>query len=981
MATDIYTAPATIYSTTPGIGTWKIPCQTTVNTAVGFITFTVTVGGRTLLGDSVVYSKKAGVTSAEYPVIVDCSAADAIVVTIQSSNSADTAVTLNAPTAILQPVNAAQVGGTAQTARDLGASVLLSVGTGAGQVNASGGVVPSDITKVLGTAIPAESVAGRDAAAFGKLLDVATPVFTAASVNQTGDCYSSAQRQQMAREAHGVSGTVWHVAYNAAETMGNDALSWATADLTAGAGVKTDVEAAGAGDLVQIGAGTFALGADFATSPAGVSIAGAGQDLTIITGTLSSHSEISPMIIVNGRLSDMTLTGLAVNGNYQGPVKMLSGSSAARIRVSADTDGFNIYGSAVLDECSATTRYDSLVMTEEGTVRVNGGQYRSTGSSYSGDLLARGIIAAGSGDLFLNGVFASGQNGNGYTYGVDALESKNVWIFNNSTIHASDTNSSVVVAGIHASGSNNIYMFGGSIRTASGDNTDLAVLNAGTGKIVLIGVDFDRTKTSNTGGGQIVDIPAHSLDSNGLTIQEAAAAALAAYNTTGVAKEESVGAIATILSGITSLAKLLRGLYRKDAMDATAKSEVNDGGGTFNEATDSLEAQQEYAVITQADTNELQAELADGGRTDLLIDSIITHLTGIKGVSWSTETLVAIQTAIATRLATTGYTAPDNTNIGVAASKATDAAADAATIKGKLPAGGALMHAAGAAVAKSPATLDWSADVTNKPTIGTSTFDPAAQEVTPTAASKTGYALSAAGLTAVTETVWTALTAGLTTAGSIGKWLLDNMLLRTAWTDVRAAKLDNLDSVSLGTGARTVTITVTDGTDPIQNACVRVTSGATTYVGSTNASGIIVFSLDEATWTVTITASSYTFTPTTLVVAANTAHTYAMTATTLPASNPGLITGYLYTYSHLGVIEAGVVIELQLIGVAGSGYSFDQATRTGTSSSLGLVSFTNLSVGASYKLRRSSTGKWKNITIEADAVSPLALPNIFGTDA
>lgn len=52
---------------------------------------------------------------------------------------------------------------------------------------------------------------------------------------------------------------------------------------------------------------------------------------------------------------------------------------------------------------------------------------------------------------------------------------------------------------------------------------------------------------------------------------------------------------------------------------------------------------------------------------------------------------------------------------------------------------------------------------------GTSTFDPTTQEVTPTAASKTGYALSTAGLAAV----WNTLTAGMTTAGSIGKWLAD----------------------------------------------------------------------------------------------------------------------------------------------------------------------------------------------------------------
>ena len=38
------------------------------------------------------------------------------------------------------------IGGTAQTARDLGASVLLSVGTGAGQVNVASGVVPAKVS-------------------------------------------------------------------------------------------------------------------------------------------------------------------------------------------------------------------------------------------------------------------------------------------------------------------------------------------------------------------------------------------------------------------------------------------------------------------------------------------------------------------------------------------------------------------------------------------------------------------------------------------------------------------------------------------------------------------------------------------------------------------------------------------------------------------------------------------------------------------
>lgn len=54
-------------------------------------------------------------------------------------------------------------------------------------IDALSGATGVSLSKILNTAIPAESVAGRDAAAFGKLFDVATPVLTAACVNQGAD--------------------------------------------------------------------------------------------------------------------------------------------------------------------------------------------------------------------------------------------------------------------------------------------------------------------------------------------------------------------------------------------------------------------------------------------------------------------------------------------------------------------------------------------------------------------------------------------------------------------------------------------------------------------------------------------------------------------------------------------------------------------------------------------------------------------------
>ena len=49
--------------------------------------------------------------------------------------------------------------------------------------------VRANLVQILGTA-PTESAAGRIAAALTTLLDVASPVFTVASVNQTGDCFA-----------------------------------------------------------------------------------------------------------------------------------------------------------------------------------------------------------------------------------------------------------------------------------------------------------------------------------------------------------------------------------------------------------------------------------------------------------------------------------------------------------------------------------------------------------------------------------------------------------------------------------------------------------------------------------------------------------------------------------------------------------------------------------------------------------------------
>lgn len=73
-------------------------------------------------------------------------------------------------------VNAVNHGGTAQTGRDIGASVLLSAGTGAGQLDFTSGVVKANLVQILATALT--ETAGQIAAAFKQFFNIASPTST-----------------------------------------------------------------------------------------------------------------------------------------------------------------------------------------------------------------------------------------------------------------------------------------------------------------------------------------------------------------------------------------------------------------------------------------------------------------------------------------------------------------------------------------------------------------------------------------------------------------------------------------------------------------------------------------------------------------------------------------------------------------------------------------------------------------------------------
>ena len=190
----------------------------------------------------------------------------------------------------------------------------------------------------------------------------------------------------------------------------------------------------------------------------------------------------------------------------------------------------------------------------------------------------------------------------------------------------------------------------------------------------------------------------------------------------------------------------------------------------------------------------------------------------------------------------------------------------------------------------------------------------------------------------------------------------------------------NWGAAAVSGGARTITLTVDDGTTALEGAKVRVTEGLNSFELATNASGVVVFALDDATWTVAITKPLFTFTNTTLVVSADAAQTYSMTAIAVPASNPGRVTGFIYTYDEDGVIEVGATVSLQAAKFPGKGLSLDTAIRTETSDGNGLVTFTNLFAGTTYRIRRGSDRDWVTAKLPTTATGTIELENVLGAD-
>jgi len=154
-----------------------------------------------------------------------------------------------------------------------------------------------------------------------------------------------------------------------------------------------------------------------------------------------------------------------------------------------------------------------------------------------------------------------------------------------------------------------------------------------------------------------------------------------------------------------------------------------------------------------------------------------------------------------------------------------------------------------------------------------------------------------------------------------------------------------VDSSSGGDpGARTVLVTVVDEDTllPIENAKVRLSSGTNTRVKPTDVNGNVTFNVDDATWTVAITAFGYTFDGATLVVSSDVTITYELNPITaaIPPTEPQFCVLKIRVWTIDGSPAEGVEVKVQVEEApAGTGEIFSKAVQTQETASDGYATF------------------------------------------
>lgn len=238
-------------------------------------------------------------------------------------------------TAGVPSVDTLRIGGTVQTAYDLGAGVKIATGTAAGQLDITSGVVKASLVQILGTALTETS--GQIAAAFKKFFDKASPTGT---VNSLPDAVA------------GAAGGVFIAGTNAATTITTALTTTFTGNLTGSVDSVTGLTASNLDATISSRLAPTVAGRTLditATGEAGIDWANIGGPTTTValTGTTvgtatnltnaptSGDLTATMKTSVTTAATAATPTAAAVTGNVGGSVATVTALAANSITASA----------------------------------------------------------------------------------------------------------------------------------------------------------------------------------------------------------------------------------------------------------------------------------------------------------------------------------------------------------------------------------------------------------------------------------------------------------------------------------------------------------------------------------------------------------------------------------------------------------------------------------------------------------------------
>jgi hypothetical protein len=261
--------------------------------------------------------------------------------------------------------NAVKIGGTVQTARDIGASVLLSPGTGTGQVSISSGVVSSNITQIDG-----QATSGNNATLKLKSLDI-----------QSNDTSVSAIEIRGANGGAGLGGG------KAVNVLGG----------SAGTGGATGADAI----YVKGGGGTttrgFGLNLDAAVGGTGLNVSGNLASAAIFSGYNGSDIRANIVGSVSGSVHGVTTLRPVINTGYSNFMFPMFDASTK-----SPKSGLSVTAERAIDGNPFSSCSNAVAELGNGVYRIN-----LSASDMNGDKIMFRFTATGADDQLIE-VFTQG---------------------------------------------------------------------------------------------------------------------------------------------------------------------------------------------------------------------------------------------------------------------------------------------------------------------------------------------------------------------------------------------------------------------------------------------------------------------------------------------------------------------------------------------------------------------------------------------